>query len=454
MRAKSWRFFVIAATVAGSFFGLIDRPVAAQQKLPAPASPTPDSPPSVYRLTLEEAKQRALSNNKLLNLASLNAESKAFAVKAARADYFPKVSGSVLYLHFNDDLGTVLTAGGRQVTGPHGTPLVTFPAVSVNVPIFNQDSSYVLLTAVQPLTDLLKVRQGVKIAQADEQIARAQLEGGIRKLVSGVEQLYWGILAVQRIRAGAVEGVRGAELLAKTQTLEARTALVEARQGLQEADKQLADLQEQMNALLDLPACTTLELVEPPLPVLPYRCDDEVIGLALASSPEVREAQQTIEKAHAALAAGKLDYVPSIAAVGGYLNQSGQDYIQPNVGFIGVVGSYTFVDWGKRRNVIRERRDLIAMATLKLQQTEDEVRQKTQKAFREVAETQAALKTAQELVGLRKEAVKQATTPEAMRNPAALIAASKAEGLAAVDAVKADLAYRQAYVQLMSLIGH
>jgi outer membrane protein TolC len=58
------------------------------------------------------------------------------------------------------------------------------------------------------------------------------------------------------------------------------------------------------------------ELVEPPLPVLPYRCADEVIGLALASSPEVREAQLTIEKAQAALAAGKLDYVPSIAAVG------------------------------------------------------------------------------------------------------------------------------------------
>ena len=45
---------------------------------------------------------------------------------------------------------------------------------------------------VQPLTDLLKVRQGVKIARADEQIAQAQQEEGIRKVASGVEQLYWG----------------------------------------------------------------------------------------------------------------------------------------------------------------------------------------------------------------------------------------------------------------------
>jgi outer membrane protein TolC len=403
---------------------------------------------------LEEAKQRALANNKLLNLASLNAESKAYAVRAARADYFPKVSGNVLYLHFNDDLGTVLTAGGRTVSGPRGQPLVTFPVTAVNVAILNQDTAYATLTAVQPLTDLLKVRQGVKIAQADEQIARAQLEAGVRKLVSGVEQLYWGILAVSRIREGAQQGVQGAEQLAKTQTLEARTALVEARQGLQDADKQLADLREQLNGLLDLPACTNLELVEPALPVLPFRCADEVIGLALAASPDIREAQQTINKAQAALTAGKLDFVPSIAVMGGYMNQTFADYIQPNIGFVGVVGSYTFVDWGKRRNVIRERQNLVAMATLKLQQTEDDVRQKAQKAFREVAETQEALKTAQELEELRKEAVKQATTPEALRNPTALIKASKDQALAAVEAVKADLAYRQAYVQLMALIGN
>jgi outer membrane protein TolC len=451
MRANSWWILAVGATVASSFFDLKGSPLAAQEKPAAPvAAPTS---PEVCRLTLEEAKQRALSNSKLLNLASLNAEAKAYAVKAARADYFPKVAGSVLYFHFNDDLGTVLSGGGRTVTGPQGRPLVTFPPTAVNVAVLNQDSSFAVLTAVQPLTDLLKVRQGVKIAQADVQIAQAQLEGGIRKLASGVEQLYWGILAVYRIRAGALQAVQGAELLAKTQTLEARTALVEARQGLQDADKQLADLREQLNGLLDLPACTNVELVEPALPVLPFHCADEVIGLALAASPDIHEAQATIQKAQAALTAGKLDYVPSIAVMGGYSNQTGADYIQPNIGFVGVVGSYTFVDWGKRRNIVRERQNLVVMATLKLQQTEDEVRQKIQKAFREVGESQEALKTAQEMAELRAEAVKQATTPEALRNPTALIAATKALGLAQVEAIKAELAYRQAYVQLMSLIG-
>jgi hypothetical protein len=87
------------------------------------------------------------------------------------------------------------------------------------------------------------------------------------------------------------------------------------------------------------------------------------------------------------------------------------------------------------------------MAALQLQQTENEVRQKAQKAFREVAETQQARNIAQEMLDLRTEAERKAGTP------AAMMAAAKARMLAEVDFVKADLAYRQAYVQLMSLVG-
>ncbi len=401
---------LLAAALAAIPLGGVGADVSAQgvpAQLPHPAQ----APPAALRLTLEEAKQRALDSSKLLQLASLNAESKAFAVKAIRADYFPKITGTALYLHFNDDLGTVISGGGRTVTGPRGVPLVTFPSFAVNVPVVNQDTSLAMVGAVQPITDLLKVRQGVKIAQADEGIARAELEAGTRKLASGVEQLFWGLLAARHIQAGAAAGVQGAELVAKTGSPEARAALIEARQAVQQVDKQVADLQEQLNGLLGLPLCTALELVEPALPALPYQCADDVVGLALASSPEIRSAQETIHKAEAALAAGKLEYVPSIAAMGGYVNQTAASYVQQDIGYVGFIGTYTFVDWGHRRNVIRERQDLVAMATLKLQQTEDDVRQKAVKAFRDVGGAQAALKTAQEMVEVRKEIEKKATTP-------------------------------------------
>jgi outer membrane protein TolC len=215
-------------------------PLAAQAPPASVLGPITGAPASL-RITLEEAKERALANNKLLNLAALNIESKGFAIRAIQADFFPKITGSVMYMRFNDDLGTVLTGGGRTVRGPAGRPLLTFPTFSVNEAVLNQNSTFTNLAALQPITDLLKVRLGVKIAQADQGIAQAQLEKGIRELVSGVEQLYWGLLAARRIQVGAVAGLRGAEMLAQTKLLEARIALVEARQGLaadQSADRQ------------------------------------------------------------------------------------------------------------------------------------------------------------------------------------------------------------------------
>jgi outer membrane protein TolC len=414
--------------------------VSGQPVLPAPGG-------TGYRLTLEDAKQRVLADSKLLTLAALNVQSKGYATRAMQASYFPQIMGSTVYFHFNDDLGTVLTTPGRHVVGPAGTPLANLPSLAVNVPVVNENTTLSYIAAVQPLTDLLKVRQGVKLAVADQQIAQAQLEKGTRELLSGVEQLFWGLLAAQRIRAGALAAAEGIEALAKTGNLEARTALVEGRQALQDVSNQIADLQEQLAILLDLPTCTQFDLVEPALPSAPVSCADEAVSLALATSPEIREAEQNIAKAQAGVCAAKLDYVPSIAVIGGYSYQSAADYVQPNIGFIGVMGTYTFVDWGKRRNTVRERDQLVAMATLKAQQTRDTVRQNALKAFREYEGTQQAIHLAQEMVGLRTEAQKAAA------DPAAKFKAGQDAMTAQVDYVKADLAHRVAYVKLTSLLG-
>jgi outer membrane protein TolC len=400
------------------------------------------------RLTLDEIKQRVLANNKLLNLAALNVQSKEFATKAVRANYFPQVIGASVYFHFDDSLGNVLTTPGKTVTGPLGQrTLLSLASKTVDIPLINQDSQFSTITVLQPITDLLKVRQGVKIAQADREIAEAQREKGARELSSGVEQLFWGLLAVQRVQAGAQVAVAGAAELAKTGNLEARTALVEGKQGLREAEAQAADLREQLLILLDLPTCSTLELIEPPLPGAPVACADEAVGLALANNPELREAEATVCKARAGLAAGKVDFLPTLALTGGYANNTMLDVVQQNIGYVGVVGSYTFVDWGKRRNIVREREQLVAMAGLKVQQTQDDIRQKALKAFRDYTDTREALQLAADLVEVRTEAVKAAVDLPAK------FKAGKDLLTAQVDSVKADLNHRIAYVKLASLIG-
>jgi outer membrane protein TolC len=362
----------------------------------------------------------------------LNIQSKGYATLATRADYFPKVVGSAVYFHFDSPLGSVV-----------GTRL----GAQIPINVINQNTSLTTLGAAQPITALLKVNAGVKIAQADEQIAQAQIEQGKRALAYGVEQLYWGLLAARQISAGAAQSITACEELAKMGTPETLIASAEARQGKAQADNQVGDIEGQLRILLDIPPTLVLDIIEPPLPSPPAASADEAAALALAISPEVCEAGQNIFKAQAAVQAAKVDYLPNVNVIGGYANLNGVPAIQQNIGYVGVMGSYTFYEWGKRKYTLSERETTVCMAQLKWQQTQDDVRLKAMKAFAELQQSRQALQMAEEFVVLRLEAEKTAT------DLTARIAATKARGLAQVEAVKARLAYQTAHANLATMTG-
>src|SRR5262249_39818699 len=121
MRARNkrgqWAAFAAVAFVALGHVPLMAQKSAPVQSIPAPANLPPAQPSAPHRLTLEEANQRAQANSKVIALAAANADGKDYAIRAARADYFPKVIGSTIYFHFDHPLGSVLTTRGRPRLG-------------------------------------------------------------------------------------------------------------------------------------------------------------------------------------------------------------------------------------------------------------------------------------------------------------------------------------------------
>jgi outer membrane protein TolC len=209
---------------------------------------------------------------------------------------------------------------------------------------------------------------------------------------------------------------------------------------------QVRELTQQLNDLLDLPPCTVLALVDPVPSDLALRCADEAAELALAYNPEVREAQQGIAKAEAAMKIARMAYLPDVAVMGGYANQTFVSYIQPNIGFVGVTASYTFFEWGKRRDV-KHQRDLdIALAHQNLQVTIAKVSLEARKAYGQYEQAREAYRRAGEMVQARKDAEKAAA--------GAAAAQAKADtAKAALEYMKAEITYRVAHAQLMGLIG-
>jgi outer membrane protein TolC len=414
---------------------VLDRSWADAEDQSAGSSLLATDGPVVYRVSLEEAKQRALANSRLRSLAYMNFQAKQEGVYVMEADYYPKLLANFTGFHFDLPLGKVLV------------PRPPLPSVAVNV--FDQDFGMASLTAVQPITALLKVRQGVVVTEADQRIAQSQAQQADRAIASGVEQLYCGLLAANRILAAALAAAEAAAKMppAVLQMVDARVAAVEAKQAIQAVSVQAGELEEQLNGMLDLPLTTKLELVELPAVEVPVYSADQAMACALSCSPEVFQAEQDTIKAEAAVKLAKVDYLPDVMFLGGYVNQNGLNVIQNDFSYAAVTANYTLFAGGKRVHAVRQAETVVAMARQKACQTRDEVRLKAQKAFREYQQARESLKTAREMVLVRSEAQQTARSPEDM------IKAAGESMKAQAAVVQAEATFRVAGVKLTSITG-
>ncbi len=68
-----------------------------------------------------------------------------------------------------------------------------------------------------------------------------------------------------------------------------------------------------------------------------------------------------------------MDYYPDVNVGGGYANQTDASYIQPNFTYLGITANYTFWEWGKKNDVVRQRHTDIALANQNLQVIQDKI---------------------------------------------------------------------------------
>lgn len=407
--------------------------------------PTPGPAPArigARQLTLDEARGLALQNNKGLALARMSFNEKQHAVAAAKADYFPKLLGNATYFHFNENLGDIVTVPSR------GKGFLPPGGLTKEVAVFNQDSAVTTVFVAQPITKLIGVNALVQIARADRNFAQAQLDKGMRDLLSGVAQAYHGLLGAQRIQTVLELQVEMLDGLVRTRPVpELRIGLLEARQGLVQVRAQVQELTAQLNDLLDLPPCTALELVDPLPADLPGRCAEDAVRLALTHNPEVRAAEQSIAKAEAGLKAARMEYLPDVSVIGGFANQTAASYIQPDIGYVAVTGTYTFWDWRKRKQVVRQRNTQISMAHQNLEVTIDRLQLEVRKAFVSYEQAREANELAGQMVQARADAEKGAAGP-------AMLQVKAETAKAQLEAMKAEIVYRVAHAQLAGLLSH
>jgi outer membrane protein TolC len=399
------------------------------------------------RVTLEQVKQQSANRvvSPLAYLSHLSVEAARQHRLGVQADYFPKFGATFVNLHFTDFLGQVL-----RFRGPILSNLSPVP-----VQIVNKDMTIAALTFVQPITPLFEVRQAVRIARADERIAMAKAAASISKNTrdTEVEQTYFELLIAQRrlisaeckLRSDSTRPLYASASAARIPLSGPEGTPIEATKEVAAAAARVKELTASLNRIMGWSDDTELELVVPD-PLVENISLREVADKPAAVNVALIEAEQTVVKARAASSISKMAYIPTVAAVAGYQFQNVLPAVKSNVGYGGVMASYTLFDFGKREHAVKEARAQLEMAQTALQLTKAKLAEDVKKSYFELERSRQVSLVAQKMGSSTALLMKVSTNSESLE-----VRAARAE--LELEMIEADFAHRQAFNHLKALLG-
>jgi outer membrane protein TolC len=405
------------------------------------------------QLTLAQAIDLALKQNRDIKLAQLAVVDSQHKKESARSDYFPHISNQSSVLHITDLAGVSIPAGA------FGNHPDTGAIPGQNL-VLDQGglTSYTSGTGLeQPLTQMFKIRASNRAATADINSAKIQVNQAENAIALKVRQLYFGILIAQLKQKAAAEQVAAGEVKLQESlqdvergnaldvaVLESRASALDARQAALTQRLQIHDLTINLNDLMGLPLNTSLALdADASAAPIPVPSREECIRIAQQHSPEIQAAKQSVEKAKAGLSAAKDAYIPDITGLARYSYQSGVPFLVHNFGTFGFTLSYDLFDGGKRIAGIKDAQTVLAEAELNLTKVEDEVEVEVETAYDKVEQLQDLTGVAAEALKAREEASR--VTDRRFEQTAAL---DSARSEAHAKAISAEASYLEATLGL------
>ncbi|MBS1827375.1 MAG: efflux RND transporter permease subunit [Acidobacteria bacterium] len=414
-------------------------------------------------LTLDEAVGLALRQNHALQIARARVEEKKQKRMGARGDLYPRVTTDSLISGLSNNQLVTVPAGSLGVVpglGPFPTGTMTFDQGSRMLTLGNT-------TLGMPLTQLWKIREGVKVASAEERVSVAELKKAEDEVVLGVTQLYFGLVAARaeivaceaQIAAGeealreAREAVRSGNAL-DVVVLGARAAVLKARQSLLAVRNQAADWNAELDSAMGLGLDTELVVVDA---VADVSLGDRgaYLRTALEGNAELRAARAMAEQALRGATAAGYESVPNISVFARHTYQNGVPFLAHSFGTFGLQMSWDLWDGGKRKALRGERAALLRQARENVRRVEDRVSVDVEKAWRKVESAKMMVDVAREALELRREA--ERISGDQFR-VGVISGAKKAEAVAArrsaeADELKARVAWRVAVAEMERVAG-
>jgi outer membrane protein TolC len=306
-------------------------------------------------LNLEQVIDLVLANNPLISAVLERKHQAEAGERSVRADLFPKLSTSYFYYHLHDQ--------------PYG-----FFGPAGKIMIGDDDDHTWNITVVQPLFTGLALTTRRKIAELEISGRELEKEQLILELVKKTKVAYARILLARRqfeVADKEAENlaahVKDAEylyeqgIIAYNDLLQSRVALSQAVQHRVQAESGVDLAGAALNILMNRDISAVVEIIDPDIqPEL----DDNLLvlcGKAMDQRPVLRFLQVALKQADLAIKLARSQYYPKVSLVGRYeqngknITASENDYRNSDTAAIGVQADWTFFEWGKTGDEVRQR---------------------------------------------------------------------------------------------------
>jgi len=327
-------------------------------------------------LTLEQALDAALQQNRSLENAGMEVDKATDSVKAARTLQLPR-------LEFNLSESYNLTP--QSYTFDAGT-FGPVPQQNVDIDAKQDFTTITSLSIKQPLSDLYRIGLTVDQREVMQRITAQQLRARRQSVVNEVKQAYYDILKTQSsLRATGdsiayyteldrevAENYRQQTVL-EYQLLEVESRLARARHDALELRNRLATEQERLNKLLgrDVTERFSVSELGVDLVLIPDRTQAETA--ALAQRPELSEAALKLQHARYGYKIKESEYLPDIDLSLRYTRLYNTNFIPDEESSIGLTARWEFYDWGRKSQDLSEKNYAIRQARNQLREVEDQV---------------------------------------------------------------------------------
>jgi len=366
-------------------------------------------------LTLDQAIELAQRNNHKIKISQLAIERADEDISAAKTYRLPS-------LHAYTSVSSNLANNELKVPNPANN---LFPGLG---PFFTLNDSRKVTaifaaSAIEPLTQQYRIGLNIKLQRVSRELAQAKLRQQQNEIIDQVKQSYYAILQTRSALTSVEEALKSyreldkvtgdyvmQQVALKADHLAVQTRLAKVEYEQLELSNRLATQKEQLNSLLGREVGTTFEVAGVPEFRLLAADLSTARKTALEHRPELQQARLAIEQATLDRRIKKSEYIPDVSA--GFVYLTPRNYapvIPKNFANVGVVVSWEFFDWGRKKHQLAEKDEAVEQAKNGLKETEDQVVIEVGDKLRKLQQSGQALRVAKLAEDSAKENLREST---------------------------------------------